>query len=91
MVKVPALAEIVSKVAPDLLFRSIDHPYMQELADRLAAQTPEGLQKVLEGLSSRAKSLVQSLYKQIQVLQQQLQQTRPTRSMGLPSPTWKLR
>ena len=83
MVKVPALAEIVSKVAPDLLFRSIDHPYMQELADRLAAQTPEGLQKVLEGLSSRAKSLVQSLYKQIQVLQQQLQQTQADLKYGI--------
>ena len=83
MVKVPALAEIVSKVAPDLLFRSIDHPYMQELADRLAAQTPEGLQKILEGLSSRAKSLVQSLYKQIQVLQQQLQQTQADLKYGI--------
>ena len=74
LVKIPALAEIVAKQAPDLVFRSIDHPYMQELADRLSAQTPEGLEKILEGLSSRARSLVQSMSKQIQALQQQNQQ-----------------
>lgn len=73
MVKVPVLAEIVAKVAPDLLFRSIDHPYMQELADRLAAATPDGLKKVMEGLSSRAKSLVQSLANENQKLKEQLQ------------------
>ena len=74
MLQSPALAEIVSKVAPDLVFRSIDHPYMQELADRLMANTPDGLQKVLEGLSSRAQSLVRSLFSENQQLQQQLQQ-----------------
>ena len=83
MVKIPALAEIVSKVAPDLLFRAIDHPYMQELADRLMAQTPEGLEKVMEGLSSRAKSLVQAMAKQIQGLQQQLQQAQQDAKAGI--------
>ena len=73
MVKIGPLAEIVSKVAPDLLFRSIDHPYMQELADRLSANTPDGLKKVMEGLSSRARSLVQSLANENAQLKQQLQ------------------
>lgn len=83
MVKVPALAEIVSKVAPDLLFRSIDHPYMQELADRLAANTPDGLKKVMEGLSSRAKSLVQSLANENNQLKQQLQQVQTDLKNGI--------
>jgi len=83
MVKVPALAEIVSKVAPDLLFRSIDHPYMQELADRLAANTPEGLKKVMEGLSSRARSLVQSLANENAQLKQQLQQVQADLKYGI--------
>jgi hypothetical protein len=83
LVKIPALAEIVSKVAPDLLFRSIDHPYMQELADRLSAQTPDGMKKVLEGLSSRARSLVESMYKQIQAQTQQIQQLEADLKSGL--------
>jgi hypothetical protein len=73
LLQVQALAEIIAKTGPDLVFRSIDHPYMQELADRLMAQNPEGLKKVLQGLSSRARSLVQSLGNQVQQLQQALQ------------------
>jgi hypothetical protein len=73
MIKIPALAEIIAKTAPDLVFRSIDHPYMQELADRLMSANPEGLQKIMEGLSSRAKSVVQSLSNENAALKQQLQ------------------
>ena len=73
MIKIPPLAEIIAKTAPDLVFRSIDHPYMQELADRLMAANPEGLKKIMEGLSSRAKSIVQALSNQVTTLQQQLQ------------------
>jgi hypothetical protein len=56
---------------------------MQELADRLMAQNPEGLKKVLAGLSSRARSLVQSMASQIQQLQQQLQQVTQDLKLGL--------
>jgi len=73
MVKIPALAELVAKIAPDLLFRAIDHPYMQELADRLSASTPDGLKKVMGELSSRARSLVQSLANENAQLKQQIQ------------------
>ncbi len=83
MLQSPVLAEIVAKVAPDLVFRSIDHPYMQELADRLMAATPEGLETVMEGLSSRAKALVQSLANENQTLKQQLQQLQTDLKMGL--------
>jgi hypothetical protein len=83
MIKVPALAEIVAKMGPDLLFRSIDHPYMQELADRLAAATPDGLKKVMEGLSNRAKSLVQSLANENQQLKQQVQQLEQDAKAGI--------
>jgi hypothetical protein len=83
LLQVQALAEIIAKTGPDLVFRSIDHPYMQELADRLMAQNPEGLKKVLQGLSSRARALVQSMASQIQQLQQQLQQTTQDLKLGL--------
>ncbi len=73
MLKIPQLAEMIAKSGPDLVFRSIDHPYMQELADRLMAQNPEGLQKVMEGLSEKAKNIVQTLASENQQLQQQIQ------------------
>ncbi len=74
MLSNPALAEIVAKTAPDLVFRSIDHPYMQELADRLMVTNDAGLEKVMEGLSDRAKNVIQSFVKNNQALQQQIQQ-----------------
>ena len=74
LLRVGPLAEIIAKTGADLVFRSIDHPYMQELADRLMASNPEGLQKLLEGLTGRAKSIVQALSNQVQALQQQNQQ-----------------
>ena len=70
---VPQLAEMVVKVGADLVFRSIDHPYMQELADRIQATNPEGLEKIMEGLSGRAKSIVQALANEVQALQQKNQ------------------
>ena len=73
LLKTPALAEIISKVAPDLVFRSIDHPYMQELADRLVANTEDGIETILEGLSERAQSIVKALAAQNKALTQQLQ------------------
>lgn len=83
LLKVPALAEIIAKTGTDLVFRSIDHPYMQELADRLMAANPEGFQKILEGLSGRAKNIVQALFNQIQSLQQQLQQAQQDAKAGI--------
>jgi len=75
LLKVPALAEIISKQGSDLVFRSIDHPYMQELADRIVAATPDGLKKVMDGLSGKAKSIVQYLATENAQVKQQLQQT----------------
>ena len=74
LMQVLPLAEIIAKTGADLVFRSIDHPYMQELADRLMAANPEGLEKIMEGLSSRARSIVQALANENQTLKQQLQQ-----------------
>lgn len=73
MLRIMPLAEIIAKTGPDLVFRSIDHPYMQELADRLMAANPEGLKKIMEGLSSRAKSIVQALANENAQLTQKLQ------------------
>ncbi len=73
LMKVGPLAEIIAKTGPDLVFRSIDHPYMQELADRLMATNDDGMEKIMEGLSARAKNIVQALQKELQALKQENQ------------------
>lgn len=83
LLKIPALAEIIAKTAPDLVFRSIDHPYMQELADRLMAANPEGLKKIMDGMSSRAKSVIQSLANENQAIKQQLQAAQQEAKFGI--------
>ena len=77
------LAELIAKTGPDLVFRSIDHPYMQELADRLTAQNPEGLKKIMASLSGRARSLVQSLSNENSQLKQALQQAQLEAKYGI--------
>jgi hypothetical protein len=83
LLQIEPLAEIIAKTGPDLVFRSIDHPYMQELADRLSANTPEGLKKVMAGLSSRARSLVQSLSNENAQLKQALSQAQQEAKFGI--------
>lgn len=68
------LGEEAAKVGSDLIFRLFDDPYMQQLADRMAAMTPDGLQKAMEGMDDKAKTIIQTLSKQLQQCQQQLQQ-----------------
>jgi len=83
LLDIPALAEMVVKLGADLIFRSIDHPYMQELADRVQAANPEGLEKIMEGLSGRAKSIVQALANEVQGLQQQVQSLEQEAKFGM--------
>jgi len=80
---VAPLAELIAKTGADLVFRSIDHPYMQEMADRLMAANPEGLQKIMEGLSNRARSIVQALANENTALKQQVQQLATDLKAGL--------
>jgi len=83
LLDIPALAEMVVKLGADLVFRSIDHPYMQELADRVQAANPEGLEKIMEGLSGRAKSIVQALANEVQALQQKNQALEQENKFGM--------
>lgn len=77
------LGELVAKVGADLVFRSIDHPYMQELADRIAALTPQGLEEVMEQLPDRAKAIVRALSAENQQLQQTVQQLQMEHKFGM--------
>lgn len=74
LLRVPALAQLVVADGADLVFRSLDHPYMQELADRISAATPEGLKKILPELPERAQALVRALAQKLGEAEQKLQQ-----------------
>ena len=78
-----ALGELIAKVGADLVIRSIDHPYMQELADRISAMTPEGLDTIMEQLPERARSIVRSLANDKKQLQGQVQQLETEVKLGL--------
>lgn len=78
-----ALGPEIAKVGPDLVIRSIDHPYMQELADRFLAKTPDGLKKIMDELPSRARSLVQSLGNELQQAKDALQAAEMEKKFGL--------
>lgn len=83
LMSIPELAEMVVKVGADLIVRAIDAPYMQELADRISAMTPEGMEKIMEELPARAKAIVQSLSAQLKATQQQLQQVQADLKYGI--------
>lgn len=64
------LGQKVSDLASDLVIRGMDFYGAQDVADRLAPSTPEGMQKALEGLPKQAQAIVGALQMQVQNLQQ---------------------
>lgn len=74
LLKIAPVAEIVAKNGADLLFRSIDGPYSEQLADRVMPMNPQGMDKVMKGLPDQAKNIVLSLQQQLQQAQQTIQQ-----------------
>lgn len=68
------LGPTIAQVGADLVVRNMPWSGASELADRLTPQTPDGMQKVVEGLPEQAKSVVMSLQQQVQQLQQLTQQ-----------------
>lgn len=77
------IGQIVAQHGADLVVRAVDAPYMQDLADRLASQTPDGLKKLMEQLPQKARSVVQQLSSQNQQLQQALQQAMQEIKQGM--------
>ncbi len=68
------LGPTIAQTGADLVVRNMPFAGASELADRLTAQTPEGVEKLTEGLPPNAKSLVTGLQQQIQQLTQLTQQ-----------------
>ena len=72
LLKTP-LAEPIAKVGADLVVRNMDFAGASDLADRLAVTTPQGMEKVMEGLPKQAQTIVKSLMTQMDQLKQQNQ------------------
>jgi hypothetical protein len=70
LLKIPALAEVAVKAAPDLIFRNFG---MDELADRTVTASPQGMQKALQQLPKEAQNIVKALQMQLQQAQQLIQ------------------
>lgn len=68
--RIPPLAELASKNAPDLVFRALE---MDDIADRLMPATPQGMEKALEQLPKEAQSIVKAQQAQLQQAQQTIQ------------------
>ena len=77
------MGQKIVQVGSDLVLRSIDHPYMQELADRIVATTPDGLKKVMEGMPDRARAIIQSLGSENEHLKQALQNAQMEAKFGV--------
>lgn len=71
LLRVGPLAEVAVKTGADLIFRNFD---MDDMADRLVASNPAGLQKAIQELPKEAQGIVMSLQAQLQQAQQLIQQ-----------------
>jgi hypothetical protein len=68
------MGQKVSELASDLVVRGMDFYGAQDVADRLAPSTPEGMKKAVEGLPKQAQAIVGALQMQVQNMQQVIQQ-----------------
>lgn len=73
LLKTP-LGEPVVKVASDVVMRNFDFNGAQDIADRLAPTTPQGLDKAIKQLPKQAQGIVTAMQQQLQQAQQTIQQ-----------------
>jgi hypothetical protein len=83
LMKITPLAEIVAKSGADLVFRAIDAPYMEELADRVMPQTPEGMKKTMDQLPKQAQGIVKTMIAQLNAANQKITQLEADLKFGL--------
>lgn len=68
------LGQRIADTSGDLILRGMDFYGADDIADRLAPTTPEGMEKALEGMPKQAKAIVIALQGQVQQLTQLTQQ-----------------
>jgi hypothetical protein len=72
LLKTP-LVEPISKVGADLIVRNMDFAGADDLADRLAPLTPQGLQSTIKQLPKEAQGIVTAMQQQLTQAQQVIQ------------------
>lgn len=73
LLKTP-LGEAVVKTGADLIVRNMDFPGADDLADRLAPLSPQGLQQTIQQLPKQAQGIVTAMQTQLQQAQQTISQ-----------------
>lgn len=68
------LGEVMVKTGPDVILRNMDFHGADELADRAAATTPGGTEKLMEGLPKQAQNIIGALQQQLQQKDEIIQQ-----------------
>lgn len=68
------LGEKVATLAGDVVVRGMDFYGAQDIADRLAPSTPEGMKQAIEGLPKQAQAIVGALQMENQQLKETIQQ-----------------
>jgi len=72
LLKTP-LAEPIAKVGADLIVRNMDFAGADDLADRLAPLTPQGLEQAIKQLPKEAQGIVTAMQQQLTQAQQVIQ------------------
>lgn len=80
LMRIGPLAEAATRSAADLLFRYFG---MDDIADRLMPQVPDGLKKVLESLPKSAQPVVQGFIQQLNAANQKISQLEADNKYGL--------
>ena len=70
LMKIAPAGETAMKAAPDLMFRYFG---MDEIADRMAVQIPDGMKKALEGMPHDAQNIVKGVMQQLDAANKQIQ------------------
>ncbi len=64
----------ITETRPDLVVRNMDFEGAQDLADSLVATTPEGMERVMEGLPKQAQTIVATMQQKMQGMEKIIQQ-----------------
>lgn len=68
------LGEVAVKVGADIIFRNMDWPGADELANRSLPLSPQGFEKALGSMSDEAKAVAQAMQQQVMQLKAENQQ-----------------
>ena len=69
LMRIGPLAEVAAKSSPDLIFRYFG---MDDIADRLEPQVPQGLQRIMQEVPKNIQPLVQGLMQQLTAANQKI-------------------